>query len=517
VTRDIPLADHGAVHELTEGIDVIAIATADRPGPFRRGLLSYVANASRHGRRPRFVIADDSRDSANRRAVRRACVDLRRSGADVVCLGAAERRELRQLARDAGAPDTVVRTLLPEPGVARSAGAARNIILLRTAGSRTVMADDDTVCAPWRPSGAESGVQLIGHADPRDTEVFETREQALSSGDDPGIDVIAEHAAVLGRTLRDLENRAGAPSGTDRACEFFTRSRAVETERRKVRATWTGVAGDAAVYCPYPILFSPEPARSRLAADESQFRLALTSREVRRSVRQVSITHEPWFMAYCAGLDNTDLLPPFSSLAYSEDGLFGAMLGTCDPHALIAQLPVGIVHASQRASRYDPSRIMSAAHVRLSDVVHGLTAAWSVPADVLSTRGRLRDFGRYLATVADADPAVFRERMTSLVIDLKGRMLRACQSVLQSRYAYPTYWQDATIAYRQAVLTSLASPRMAVPLELDDVRDTVRALSVLQSHVRDFGEALEWWPRVWDASRDRFGSGTTVPEVPREI
>jgi hypothetical protein len=347
--------------------------------------------------------------------------------------------------------------------------------------------------------------------------VFATREQALSGGDDPGIDLIAEHAAVLGRTLRDLEHQAGAQSGTDRACEFFGRPRAGAAERRKVRATWTGVAGDAAVYCPYPILFSPEPTRSRLAADESQFRLALASREVRRSVRQVSITHEPWFMAYCAGLDNTDLVPPFSSLAYSEDGLFGVMLGLCDPQALIAQLPVGIVHASQRASRYDASRIMSAAHIRLSDVVHGLAASWSVPADVLSTRGRLRDLGRYLATAADADPAVFRDRVTGLVVDLKGRVLRACQSLLQSRYGYPTYWLEATIAYRQAVLASLASPRMAVPLEFDDVRDTVQALSVLQCHVRDFGEALEWWPRMWDASRDRFGAGTTVPEVPREI
>jgi hypothetical protein len=357
---------------------------------------------------------------------------------------------------------------------------------------------------------------LIGHTDPRDTEVFATREQALAGGDDPGIDIIAEHAGVLGRTVRDLEHQAGAGLGSDRACEFFARPHAAETDHRTVRATWTGVAGDAAVYCPYPILFSPEPTRGRLAADESQFRLALTSREVRRSVRQVSITHEPWFMAYCAGLDNTDLLPPFSPLAYSEDGLFGVMLGLCDPHALIAQLPVGIVHASQRGVQYDPSRIMSAAYIRLSDVIHGLAASWSVPIGVLSTRGRLRDLGRHLTRLADADPAAFRDRVTGTVVDLKGRVLRACQALLQSRYAYPPYWRAATIAYRQAVLTSLASPRMAVPLELDEIRDTIHALAVLQCHVRDFGEALEWWPQMWDASRDRFGAGTTVPEVPRE-
>lgn len=485
-----------ASHAKASPVSVIAIPTSGRAAMLERALSSYARACAEHTREPRFIIADGSR-SCDEEAANAAVVDAARkhTKCDLRVVGSAFRRRLRNNATKRGFPRAVVEWLLPDPPSVYAAGAVRNLVLLSSAGNHVLMADDDTICEPRTLAKCGSNsVSLVGHTDARETTWYASRGEAVSAGVPDPSDILSLHEAGLGKSLATLAASSPGNINVQVACAHLLRAITARPGGR-VRATWMGIAGDGAAYCPHTALFAVDATRARMVASLDAFERALTSREVFRAVPHLTITDEPLFMTYCAAVENVDLLPPFNPTGFNEDGLFGFMLRVCDSSALIAQLPVAIVHDSARSGSYEPSAPRSATHVRVSDLVMWLTAPWMISSIPAPPAIRMARAGAYLNEIGSMASHEFVTRLKRTVLDARWALAHRCETLKQEAREWP-YWYNALSKYQESLYSSLAKPGFFLPLEYRHM-PAGEAIKATQHHVRMMGRSLLLWPELW--------------------
>jgi hypothetical protein len=484
-------------------ISALAIVTADRPMVFARCLSSYLRHLAANGRALPIIVVDASSDAVHASAVAEIVDNTRRrSGATIDYLASSSRSDIRRRAITNGARPSVMDWLLPAVPAAGSAGAARNHLLLSSVGRAVLSVDDDTVGEVWASPDQDESVGFVGHTDPRETRCFATRTEAVAFARSLGTppDLIAQHEALLGRALQSLAECWPGGRHVEDVCGHLLPVFEGPSLDWRVRATWTGVAGDAATHCPYPVLFVAGETRQRLAASADALSLAVSSREVVRAVRRPTVTHEPSLMTYCAAIDGRTIVPPFSSAIGNEDRMFAAMLRMCDPSAFVGQVPCGVVHDSSRTSVLEQGVIPSA-HIRTSDVVEWLAAPWAGSAVKTDAAERMRGLGEYLSDCGHLSPASWRARVTAAVMDARRRTLVAVDQVLSDGFDYPRHYRQAIRGYQQAVLDAIRSPDAIVPLEFRGEPGLDSAMEALQKHFVSFGEALMAWPAIWESQK----------------
>jgi hypothetical protein len=481
----------------------VAIVTADRPSYLARCLESYAAHLAEQSDTAYLLVIDTSRQPANQRETARIAAETRAIGPDRIrYLGTESRRALRRAAIDRGLTASVVEWLLPDLPPVRSAGTGRNHLLLAEAGRPVLMVDDDTICEVWTADEGDDDLGFVGHTDPRETTFFPSRADAFKAVRRSDADLLAAHGLLLGAKIEHLAARSPNRLNLDAVCRHLLPALDGLRPAATVRATWSGIAGDAAVQCPYPILFVAGRTRDRSASAEEALRLALSSREVVRSVPRLTVTDEPWFMSYCAAVDNADLLPPFSPFCANEDALFGVMLRMCDPQAFVGQIPIGVLHDSARPSRYESGTMPSASGIRLSDLIQGISAPWASACVETEVSSRMRSLGRHLLACGRLEPRAWQPLVTTTVVEAKRRILLSTEAVLSNGFSYPPAWRTAIRQYQQAVLDSITSADMTVPAEYRACASREDAMSAVQKHLRAFGEALIEWPDFWGLQRE---------------
>jgi hypothetical protein len=473
-------------------ITTVGVVTADRPARLRRALESLVGQASRYGRHPRLLVIDGSRHPVNRRATR-AVVDAVgiASGQLVQYVGRAEAARFRRALRSGG--DTVP---VAGPG---GIGANRNLFLLLTAGERVLAVDDDIVCDPWGLRGARAGLAVTGHGfEFLEAAFFPTRRAARAAATRMAVDLFAAHEALLGRTLSSLLDR-GPTADLTEACRFVRASIAAG-RRLTVRATYTGMAGDAATHCPYRLLFSDGALRSQLWSSPAIFRHAIATRETLRIASRAIVTHNSGCMAGCMGLVNQGTLPPFMTVGRNEDGVFGAMLSACDPWAVFGHAPVGVLHESHRPARRAQRRIVSASECRVSDLVIALVPDLLPPAGTRSPRVRVRRLGRATAEIGRLPPRALADLVRQRTLKARGRDWRHAEETLADP-ACPRYWRGALDRYRREYDASVRRPAFFLPIEFHGQGSVETGFRELGRYLRTFGDLVTEWPGIWDRAR----------------
>lgn len=477
-------------------VDTLGVVTANRPRELARSLRSYRQNCRSHGRRTTFVVVDgsDGRDSADATRDEVFCgLDGTESA---IYIGSRQRRQLWKAAAEAGFPGDIVSWAVPDPTDCYAAGATRNLLMLASAGTRLVTVDDDTVCSLRRCDWHEEGIAFVGHGDPREAVWFANRADSINAGQRQDSDLLRLHESILGEGLRSLQSASKDMCDTEGACRHLT-SVLQGFKKGRVRATWLGVAGDGAQYCPYSNLFATGRTRDRMASDESVFQMALSSREVIRGTRRTTVTDEPALMLYCAGLDCGQLLPPFNPTGFNEDGLFGALLRVCDRSAYIAHIATAIVHDSTRRSWYEPQIARSAAEVRLTDVLLRIMRSWASTSVTSVAEERMKELGRYFRTWASLNASEFRQHLKNVMLEAKWQMISKCESVALSGFDYPHYWRRSLDDYRDTLYNSVTHADFYIPVEYRVGQPSPESLAVLQRHIGMFGRLLCLWPDLW--------------------
>lgn len=496
-----------AYHRITEAPSspnpVLVVTTADRPQLLRRCLESYLSHFGDRLNHMRLVVCDGSRsvDSVQANiAITRETIG--RTGASCRHLDSAHCTNFIERCTSANFNEEDVRWLIGHRSSGYAAGAVRSLALLATAGSPLLFIDDDTIARIWRVPTSTTSIALVGHDDPRNTTFFDSRADAINSTVATATDIVSAHCRLLGRSVADLLHSLGANDSLNEACSHLINAAFAPDTQARVRASWAGIAGDSAVFCPYSFLFATRATRRRLISDRNAFLTALSSREVIRHVDRPTIIDEPSLMLYSAALDNSSLLPPFNPWGFNEDGLFGICLRAIDPRALIGQIPEGVVHDSSRPSRYTFNTIQSAFYLRLTDIIASFIVGWAAVSPERTVASRLQRLGEHLAAVA-SDKSDFRYRLTRAAVDIKVRQLLKCDNMSRS-VPLPRYWLDALDEYSSVVLRAITHPSLAVPLEYRNAHDISTGLDATQEHVYRFGRSLQIWPDLWEYAKEHF-------------
>ena len=163
-------ADTAAFPDKRGGISAIGIPTRNRAGSVLAALRSYHTNASMHGRRVRFVVADSS--SAPDRERLASALDVLRKDIDIEVehLDEAWRANpIRTLADETDcSPDVLRFALYGCETCGTNYGANRNALLLATAGELSVHVDDDTTLPLFEAPDTLSGIAFSSQPAPNE-------------------------------------------------------------------------------------------------------------------------------------------------------------------------------------------------------------------------------------------------------------------------------------------------------------------------------------------------------------
>ena len=476
-------------------VDSVVVVSADRPALLARCLEALTAHFGTCDRAPRVIVVDGSRKdpSTTWAAVQSFHA---RGAARLEYIGDDEAATLRDAIAAEGVPGRVLQWGVT-PG---DIGSNRNLATLATAGERVLMVDDDVLCEPREPGGSAEGVTIAGHADLREWHFHGTRAEAVAAASPSNVDLLAEHGGLLGASLADVLTRSPRIPNLDHACGHM-QAMLGDGTRPVVRVTFAGVVGDSACYCPSRLLLLQGDTRRQLMQSASTFRLALTSREVRRMAPETIVTHDPACMAYCMGLENGRLVPPFMPAGRNEDSVFGAMLALADPFALFAHLPHGVVHDSTRPSLYPiGERTRSAQQTRISELLLLELAALARSSPDGMVPDRLEWIGQHLVTLGETSPREFADRVTQSTVNDRRRDL-AVMATPPLDAALPDYWRSAVEGYRSTLQESVKHPAFFVPIECQSAESGPDRFARTQAFLRAFGEFLLWWPRIWTAAK----------------
>jgi hypothetical protein len=469
----------------------VAVVTKDRAEFAHRCLASLERHRDRDGHVARVIVIDGSELAAASAATATAAHDL---AARYVGSEAAGRLRKRLSAATGVTPDILDFGLTPG-----SIGSNRSLALLLTAGNRIVMVDDDVDCTLWTTAARRDDVQLGDHADAREWHFFPSRHAALASVHRAAGNLFDVHDALLGQSLPAL-----ATTDVDASCAcahlLDLMGNDDGTAGARIRSTFSGLAGDAAIYCPHRLLGRTGRVHDELASSDDALRLALTSREVTCIADRYLVVHETSWASYCMGLCNDALLPPFVPLGRNEDGLFGAMLARIDPSSLCGHVPYGILHDSPRPSGYGDRDMPSATETRLTeflvDVVRSLEPSLEIAPDA-----RLRHIAAHLADLASLPFRDFRFMVGNVALNARSRYLMHLRAMLAGTESYSATWHTAVDNYEHTLRASFSRPDFLLPIEFHRHATMDDGFMAMQRFLGRFAAFIDVWPALWDAAR----------------
>lgn len=458
-------------------ISAVTVITADRPTQLGRCLDALQDECELAAACPVVYVVDGSQHASNetRNVVNRP----RRL--KTVYIGQEEASAVR---RTVGiSPGSELEWVLT-PG---AVGASRNLAALLTAGTHYLTIDDDIETRGWQASKSLAKGALRG-GDNRLWRAFNTRGEALAAA------TSSPRASVLRECERWLGSSPPFTGAADSGRGLVGR----------VVIASTGVAGDSGRQCASSIVFQNQTVFS-MNGNERHLLEFLSSRDVICVAEATEIVRDGRCMAYCMAIDNASVLPPFMPVNRNEDGIFGAMLRLLKEDAVMVHVPIGVLHVSPRGSSYDEP-YASARHITFGDVVY---AAVTAPPSLTSMYGddRWRSLSQRLKDFSLLSAREMREVVIGSWLTQRMALVRsACCDVDGT-----PLWKRTIAGYKEALLSSVASPDMPIPWGFRDVSDRDTLVQMIKRIVHSFGDLLDGWPSMWlRASRINSSGGQSM-------
>ncbi len=275
-----------------------------------------------------------------------------------------------------------------------------------------------------------------------------------------------------------------------------------------VRATFSGLAGDAATYSPVTGLLRTVAARARAASERRFLELAMTTGEITRIARSRVVTHDCHCMAGCMGLANYAITPPFPEMSGNEDGVFGVLMAVCDATTLFGHVPVGVVHDSHRARKRPGGRDPSASGSRLSELIINLLLRYAPALPPGSRAGRVRAVGNLLTGVGRMNLRSFIAVASDVTLAARRRELAVIGRMLREPDC-PSVWVRELDRYSTRLRKATADPAFPLPVEVHDRTSLDAGYRAAQRFVKAFGDLAAAWPEAWEAARALNAAAST--------
>jgi hypothetical protein len=437
-------------------------------------------------------VADDEAAGAERCPPARAALRaLQTNGGETIrYAGVSEKRRFAEvLAQESSiSRDVIDFALFGDRRCSLFTGANRNSLLLDTVDQLVFGADDDTLARTATVSENTKQVSFSSEYDPREFWFFPDRHAALDAVAPTDEDFFASHEQFLGRTLAAV----GGPAALD----------------GQVAITQPGLVGDSGMGSPHYLLALSGASRERLLMSRTAYTSALRSRELLRTVRQPTIAATAFCMTTFFGFDNRLLLPPFFPVARNSDGIFGVMVRRAIEGSHVAFLPSVLLHTppGHRAFAGDeawtePERVRIADVLIASILVHAAGPLTAGPG------ARLQRLGRFLRELASLKTEDF-EAFVRSAQQLRNLTFTALlETRLREHSGRPEFWADDVRKAIDLVRRTATGKDYIVPGDLGNAHGVDDARRITQEVVAKFGELLEEWPALVEATKRLRAAG----------
>ena len=469
----------------------LVVRTAERPQQLRRLLASGVALQSRTGVAYCWHVVDDSRHEANRRANLEAMAEHRALEPTHHDLSA------RTLEAElcAAFPEVAeeIRWLMgPASGNEVTYGRPQNYFLLRFAGRRLVMIDDDVILDPRRPPLTKAGVELT--IQPEAGFWYESLAAAQEACPALDLDPLAAHIKWLGLPMCEAWAQAQREPGGLATGELSGDVGECFAADARVMFTRSQLLGDPgwATMTTQQLLPDVE-SRRWLAAHPDAARYALESQIYWRGAAALRLAPNRMQSVHMlVGFDNSCLLPPTIRAGQGEDVLLSEVARCIYPGSWAVKLPFALPHLREAPRRralptdtvvLGPERLLLA-HVRAS-----------MPAIVAEHPAqRMSMLGTLCLDLAAASDAELTDIQIQQAAEYASRIHFGIEEQL-SDPSLPAAWKDTLKRW-------LASPNFK--LDPASLRARAAPVAAARALAQGYGRALVAWPRLWSFCRERF-------------
>jgi hypothetical protein len=486
-----------------QAIEAIGFPTGgDRVEIMRRALDSFRENLQTYGRRAELLIADSSRNSAQRAAFRALA---REYSGGVLYAGEEEKRRFAaDLARHGDIPLEAIEFMLFDPlDTGFTCGANRNAVLLHGAGRMICSVDDDVVCRLAAPPQSRAEFALYATSDPFYRCVFADRPATLAAAQYVETDFLAMHEAMLGHSLGSLLPDDPTSIDFQRANDEILRR--LEESTPRVRTTFTGHFGDPGIPTSTYYLYFDEENLERLTASEAHYRSAFASRNVFTLAAQPSAGDASVSPGMAMGLDHREVLPPFYPVLHAEDFVYGAALWRCRPDAVLGQLPCAILHDPPSGKPIvQPSDLTSGNRAVIFEFAHLMRRLILTHqlAPRASAAERMQALGRGLAEIGRIPHDDFRDFLRVQTLEHESERLGYLERRLRENPDAPEFWRDDVQALIDHSREALAYDDFDIPFDLKAARSPEENRRLMQVLIARFGESLQAWSAMVTAARE---------------
>ncbi|MEQ1858362.1 MAG: hypothetical protein ABMA13_00340 [Chthoniobacteraceae bacterium] len=478
----------------------------DRVDLVGRALASFAGNARTYDRRVEFLVADSSAAPAQRAAFREAGSGwAKMHDVRVRYAGDEEKRRLSaELVLRGIAPDAVEFALFDPLAIGFACGANRNALLLHEAGRMFCSIDDDVVCELAAAPPVDARLKLFSSCDPFTRWLFGDRAAALAHAGTVEADFLGSHEALLGRGLAELG--AGVEVGSldvSQVGDDFLRRLWVAQGR--VRASFSGHAGDPGVPTSIYYLYYEGENRRRFTESEAAYRAALASRSVFALAPCAAVGDSSTSPGMAMGLDHRELLPPFFPVLHAEDFTYGATLWQTVGDAFLAHAPLAVRHDPRPGKTIlqprdlGPERravVFEFSHLIRRIILRFQRHESAAPAE------RMRQLGRHLASLAAQPPADFVECIRGQLLEHESAKLDRLEEELREDTTTRDWWRDDLEVHLAHVRDALTHDDFDIPFDMKCDRSDAENRVLMQELFARFGLLLEAWPDLVSAARE---------------
>ena len=474
----------------TTTITTVGIPTRNRTPSLLRACTSYISNFVQHGRTPRFIVVDDSRDeelqSINRIELRRL---FSHYSLETTYVSRQERVQLAQvLAEQTGVPsETVHFALVGEEKFDLTYGAARNTLLLLTAGELSIQVDDDTICQLASAPSAEKGVVLSSSL-PQDFQYFESREELNLHLRPSEADFLEIHEQLLGKAPSSYLTAKDDLNLNDSDYASF---RAACAPDAKVGVTSVGWYGDAASGGTSYRLLHQGKSFKWLTESEEAYRRGMTTRELLRVPSSLALTRGGTFMTTNIGLDGRCMLPPFMPVLRNEDAVFAQLLKVCFQNIFRGYLPYAVLH--DPPEKRSPPQMGFPSCAGNSVVANIIASCCRLPPT--DAAHALRTIGDCLLSISSASESDFTSYVRVVCRQELSFRIRQAERHLFEHPNAPDFWRADVKRYIAALQHRAKEDREVFGSKPGEVADN--KVEQLKKLLARFGDLLIHWPEIY--------------------
>jgi hypothetical protein len=482
-----PVPRRAAEHQAT-----MAVLTADRPHALRQWLASVARERGRFDGPMNVIVMDDGlthhhveppdgvRDISLRLATRRTRAEY----------GAA-------LAKATDVDERLVSfALCGPPGLRPSAGGNRNALLLDQAGAAYVRCDDDTECDLGTVHEKRAELLLDGDARPERDAVFLSRAEAFAQVQFGADSFLEYHHRFLGSPIGDLvsDDHWQQVRLSNSATGFFP-----PTAAARARFTAPGVVGDAGANSGCLRIRHAPGQGDDWWLDGPRFDALVTSREILRTTRSVTLARPRPVLGLSIGCDASSVLPPCPPVGRGQDGVFFALVRRCVLDAYVCHLPRVVRHVPPCRPPYTLASLSDdLREFRLADVVLALVESAPLTANP-SAETRLAAVGSFLRQTSSS-VAAFDDVWAPLVTQQRMSYMAALSNLLAEHAVRAPRWRTFAEAQLRVIESLRDSTHLRHVTDFPTLTVHESPAEGLLGHLDMFGRLLCAWPALFEAA-----------------